>query len=400
MMHGVSALSTLHNTDAAISNVVQKVAESVRGESADLAVVFTTSHHAGALDRVSQTLREQSLARHVLGCTGESIIGEGHEVEGSPALSVWAIQLPGAKLYPRRLTTEGYGVLGMEERVAPSDRHGERYLIMVGDPYSFAIEPFLRSLESLAPGMRVVGGMASAGHAPGRNRLVLDDELYEDGAVGIELGGELTLRTVVSQGCRPIGRTFLVTKVERNIIRELGRRPAMQVLHELFDELPPDDQDRMREGLHIGRVINEYQETFQRGDFLVRNVLGTDEAGGIAVNETLKVGQTVQFQVRDAESADLDLRSFLQEERTRRPSELVRGALLFSCNGRGTRLFEEPNHDVGLIREVLGPVPVGGFFAMGELGPVGGQNFVHGFTASILLFLEAHSPGEFAKIVL
>ena len=400
MMSGVSALSTLHNTDAAIANVVPKVADGLRGQCADLALVFTTSHHAEDLDHISQTLRERSLARHVLGCTGESIIGEGHEVEGSPALSVWAIQLPGADLYPRRLTTEGYGILGMEERVVPSYKHGERYLIALGDPYSFAIEPFFRALETLAPGMRVVGGMSSAGHAPGRNRLVLDDQVYEDGAVGIELGGKLTVRTVVSQGCRPIGRTFLVTKVERNVIRELGRRPAMQVLHELFDELPADDQDRMREGLHIGRVINEYRETFQRGDFLVRNVLGTDEAGGIAVNEIFKVGQTVQFHVRDAESADHDLRALLQEERTRRPSELVRGALLFTCNGRGTRLFEEPNHDVGLIRDVFGPVPVAGFFAMGELGPVGGQNFVHGFTASIMLFLEGRSPGEFAKIVL
>jgi small ligand-binding sensory domain FIST len=230
--------------------------------------------------------------------------------------------------------------------------------------------------------------MASASGVPLGNRLLLDDDVYDAGAVAIEIDGPVQLRTVVSQGCRPIGRPFIVTRAERNVIAELGRRNALEVLKELFAELPPEDQELVQRGLHIGRVINEYQESFHRGDFLVRNVMGADEAGGIALTDVIKVGQTVQFHVRDSGTADEDLRTLLETELREHPDEAVRGALLFTCNGRGTRLFDTPNHDVGVIHQVLGPVPVAGFFAMGELGPVGGQNFVHGFTASVVLFTE------------
>jgi small ligand-binding sensory domain FIST len=180
---------------------------------------------------------------------------------------------------------------------------------------------------------------------------------------------------------------MLVTRAEQNIIRELGRRPALEVLREIFQELTEEDQRRLQDGLHIGRVINEYQESFQRGDFLVRNVIGADDSGAIQITDLVRVGQTVQFHVRDAETADEDLRLSLLHARDKAGhSGRPVGALLFTCNGRGTRLFGEPNHDVRLIHEILGPIAVGGFFAMGEIGPIGGQNFVHGFTSSVLLF--------------
>jgi small ligand-binding sensory domain FIST len=260
---------------------------------------------------------------------------------------------------------------------------------LLGDPFTFPADRFLKQVNQEAPGFRMVGGMASAGHEPGSNRLVLNGEVFEDGAVGLVVDGPLIVRTIVSQGCRPIGRPLIVTKVDRNIIRELGRRPALEVLREIFEGLSEDEQAQVQDGLHLGRVINEYQERFERGDFLVRNVLGADEEGGIAINDFVRVGQTVQFHVRDAETADEDLRGLLDAERGQRPEARPRGALLFSCNGRGSRLFAGPNHDVGLIHAVLDKnLPVAGFFAMGEIGPVGGQNFLHGFTASIVLFEE------------
>ena len=200
------------------------------------------------------------------------------------------------------------------------------------------------------------------------------------------LGGLVALHPLVSQGCRPIGRPLIVTLAEQNVIRELGRRPALEVLRDVFETLPMDDQHRVQGGLHIGRVINEYQESFDRGDFLVRNVIGADDAGGIAITDVVRVGQTVQFHVRDAETADEDLRLLMETERLDRPRARIAGALLFSCNGRGTRLFPDPHHDVTAIHDRYGPIPVAGFFAMGELGPVGGQNFVHGYTASVVLF--------------
>ena len=170
------------------------------------------------------------------------------------------------------------------------------------------------------------------------------------------------------------------------MIRELGRRPAIDVLRETYEELDEGDQALVREGLHVGRVINEYQDRFGRGDFLVRNVLGADDSGGIAITDHVRVGQTVQFHVRDAETADEDLRTMLAEDQAKHPESHVAGGLLFSCNGRGSRLFPAPDHDVQAVRDAYGPIPVAGFFAMGELGPIGGKNFVHGFTASLALF--------------
>jgi small ligand-binding sensory domain FIST len=376
----VSALSTNRDTGAAIAEVLDRAGRSLAGARGDLAVVFCSIHHADAMTRLAEAVRTQGLGRHVIGCTGEAIIGEDREVERSPALSLWAIGLPGATIEPIRLTYDEGRFEGWPE---PAGAPEGSALLLLGDPFTFPADQLFKRLDEAAKGLRVVGGMASGAHAPGHNRFVLDDQVYDRGAVGVRLSGRLGLRTVVSQGCRPIGRPMVVTKVDRNIIRELGRRPALDVLRELFETLSAGEQALVQGGLHLGRVINEYQETFHRGDFLVRNVLGADEAGGIAITDLVRVGQTVQFHVRDAATADEDLRMLLERER---PDRRPQGALLFSCNGRGTRLFDVPNHDVAVLHEALGPVPAAGFFAMGELGPVGGQNFVHGFTASLALF--------------
>ena len=386
-MKCVSALSTARNTEDALSEVLEAAAGAgTEGSPADLVLVFASMHHADALGRIAAEVRRRGLGRHVLGCTGESIVGEDREVEGEAALSLWSIGLPGARLEPLRLAFGDGQFEGWPEWATGPNPPP---LILLGDPFSFPTDEFLKRLHEESPGTRVVGGMASGSHAPGGNRLVLDDRAFEDGAVAVRVDGPLTIRTVVSQGCRPIGRPMIVTKAEGNLIREVGRRPTLEVLRELFEILPPDDQSRVQQGLHVGRVINEYQDSFGRGDFLVRNVIGADEGGAIAITDAVRVGQTVQFHVRDADSADEDLRALLENEHRGRPDAGVSGALLFSCNGRGSRLFPGPNHDVATIREILGPIPVAGFFAMGEIGPVGGQNFVHGYTASIVLFEES-----------
>ncbi len=386
-----SALSTTRDTDAAFQEVLNRLAEQMGDEPADLALAFASPHHTQSLARLANLCRERGLGRHVLGCSGESIVGEGSEIEGEPAVSLWSIRLPGAELTPLRLGSgeDGMGVIA--EKLATAPKHPEgRLLLLLGDPFTFSTDSWFETLHEVAPGLRVVGGMASASATPGQNRLVLDGEELAHGAVALLIDSPTPIRTIVSQGCRPIGQSMIVTRVDQNFIRELGRRPALQVLQETFEALSPADQNLVREGLHIGRVINEYQESFHRGDFLVRNVMGADEAGGIAITDLVRVGQTVQFHVRDAGTADEDLHDLLTDQKNLDSAE-VAGALLFTCNGRGSRLFPAPNHDVSALRETFGPIPVAGFFAMGELGPIGGQNFVHGFTASIALFYDENS---------
>jgi small ligand-binding sensory domain FIST len=194
------------------------------------------------------------------------------------------------------------------------------------------------------------------------------------------------LATVVSQGCRPIGRHFVVTKAERNVIYELGGKPALAQLREIFDTLPTSEQRLVQRALHLGRVVSEYQERFEQGDFLVRNVMGIDSnSGAVAIGDFIRPGQTVQFHIRDEAAADAELKQLLAGVRDQSAAAPA-GGLLFTCNGRGTRMFSQPNHDAQAVASAFGPIPLAGFFAAGELGPVGRQNFVHGFTASVGLF--------------
>jgi len=215
---------------------------------------------------------------------------------------------------------------------------------------------------------------------------MLGEEEFRSGAVAVLVHGPVEIRAVVSQGCRPIGRHFVVTKAEQNVILELSGKPPLAQLQEVFDTLTPREQELVQSGLHVGRVINEYQETFGRGDFLVRNVVGADrKSGAIAIGDFVRPGQTVQFHIRDAETADEELRELLSAARDSGGGSPL-GALMFTCNGRGTRMFSQPHHDAGALGEVLGGIPLAGFFAQGEIGPVGGHSFLHGFTASIALF--------------
>jgi small ligand-binding sensory domain FIST len=284
-------------------------------------------------------------------------------------------------------TSEGHSMLGWPDSVVGADL-ADSALLVLGDPFTFPANEFLTQVNEDYRGLRVMGGMASGVRGPGQCRLILGEEVHDSGAVGVALRGPSLVRSIVSQGCRPIGRHFVITAGHDNIITALGGRQPLEVLQELWQELSPPDQELFQRGLHVGVVINEYQDQFQRGDFLVRNVIGLErETGSLAITDRVRIGQTVQFHVRDAATADEDLRDLLQMNRAaqeRAPS----GALLFTCNGRGTRLFAEANHDAGVVRAQAGEIPLAGFFAQGELGPIGGQNFIHGFTASVVLFEE------------
>lgn len=379
-MRCASSHSTASDTTQAFDEVTAELARKNPGVRLDLATVFATTEHAERLGELAAAVLDRGLARHVIGCTGEAIVADGREIENGPALALWAIELPDARITPIRMSADDAGLAELADALGDEKQVG-RLLLTLGDPFSFPIDPFLDALNRSAAGLKIAGGMASAGNRPGVNRLVLDRQVIEEGAVALLLDRPGGFRTVVSQGCRPIGRPMIVTQASQNVIQQLGRRPALEVFRELYDALSPADQRLARQGLHIGRVINEYQEKFDRGDFLVRNVVGADPSGAITITDRARVGQTVQFHVRDAETADEDLRALLEPG-----PDGIAGALVFTCNGRGSRLFPAPDHDASALQARYGPIPAAGFFAMGELGPVGGQNFIHGYTASVVLF--------------
>lgn len=383
-----AALSTHTDTTRALAEVADAATAQLAGTPADLAIVFFSLHHAPYGRQIAETLAERFGT--VVGCLGESIVGPAREVEQEPALSLWLGAFGGmVEVEPYHLMLddgrEGPTLFGWPDGIIECNPT-KSALVTLADPHSFPLsELFFPRVHEDYPGLPVVGGMSSGAMAPGQTVLIHNNEVEYAGAVGVLLQGEPCWRTVVSQGCRPIGKPLVVTQGRDNVIQQLGGRVPLEWLKELYDELPPADQQLFQRGLHVGLVMSEYRESFTRGDFLIRNLYGIDrESGALVVTDRVRVGQTIQFQLRDAATADDDLRSLLRADKAAHGS--ANGALLFTCNGRGARMFQQPNHDAGVIAEEVGPIPTAGFFAAGELGPVGGTNYIHGFTASVVLF--------------
>ena len=359
-------------------------------EAADVAIVFASAAYGTAVRPAFEALADVVPATTLIGATAEGVLGGSEEFERVPAVVVWLARLPGglvrAMSLDYRQTPDGGMFVGWPDDLDAAWPDNAAVLL-IADPFSFPVDAFIARMEEEHPGVPIIGGMASGGADPGSNTLVVGSRTEDSGAVGLVIGGGVRIRPVVSQGCRPIGKPMIVTKAEENLIVELGGRPATERLRETYGELDAADRLLVRSSLHMGRAATEYRDTFRRGDFLVRNVIGADpESGVIAVGDSVRTGQTVQFHVRDAASADDDLRELLQAAAAGpRPV----GALVFTCNGRGRRLFDTPHHDARCLQDCLGPLPVAGFFAQGELGPIGDRTFLHGFTASIALFERA-----------
>ncbi len=385
-MRFAAACSRVVKTADALQEVVASIRQVFGHEPIDLAVVFVSQHH-GADDSLAKTLQAALGAGHLLGCTAEAVICGAREFESGPAVAVWCARLPDVPLRSFHVeferTPDGLVASGlpMNEEL-PFRPEG---VILLGDPFSCATDAVIEMLGEEFPGLPLLGGMASGGRGPGSNTLYRDATTMNHGAVGVFLGPGVEIRSIVSQGCRPVGQPFLVTRAQRNVVQELGGRTALEQLGSVFSLLEERDQKLLQRGPHLGIAMNEYQDEFHRGDFLISNVLGGDRSNGaIAIGHPVRVGQTVQFHVRDGETADEDLRTLLAAAlKGHAPPE---GALLFSCNGRGTHMFPVSDHDAGVVTELAGPLPLAGLFAQGELGPVGGKNHIHGFTASLALF--------------
>ena len=386
-MRIATATATQDDSLRAGREVVSKVQRGLEGARPDLAFLFLTPQHAPQLEEVVAAISKTLDSRNFIGCTAESVIGGSREHEREPAITLWAAHLPGVEVRSSHVrfdqTPDGTVLLGIP--TVPADARQRTTMFLLAEPFSFSPDLFIDRLAEDHPGLSVIGGMASGAHSPGENRLFLGPEICVDGAVAVTVSGEIRVRSVVSQGCRPFGRSFVVTKTDRNFIVELGGKPALQKIHELAGEIPPLDRALLQRGLHLGVAIDASKREHRRGDFLVRSVVGVDqERGALAITDVVRAGQTVQFHLRDAASASEDLQLLLEEAANN--GSTPSGALMFSCNGRGQRLFKIPDHDARTLTEQFADVPVAGFFAAGEFGPVGGQNFLHGFTASIALF--------------
>ncbi|GIX48248.1 MAG: hypothetical protein KatS3mg131_2459 [Candidatus Tectimicrobiota bacterium] len=388
-MHFASALSHDPDTAAAVREALAGVSREV--PQADLCFLFASPHHLKSLPALLAEVQERLAAPTLIGCTGGGVIGAGREVENRPALALLAAALPGVTVRPFHLEQADvqagwpdaywYEQLGVRAEEAPS-------FVLLPDPFTIDPQALLDKLNALFPRRPVLGGLASGGRTSGSCALFLNEAVVH-GAVGVALCGPIVLRTLVSQGCKPIGQPFVITRCDGQIIYELSGRPALEAIRDTLARLSPADQQLAHTALLMGRVIDEYKEDFGRGDFLIRTLLGADpDSGAIAVGDVFRPGQTVQLHVRDATTAREDLHALLRQLAPELQQRPARGALLFSCNGRGIHLYGEPDYDSRTVLATTGAIPLAGFFCNGEIGPIGGTNFLHGFTASLGLFQE------------
>ena len=350
----------------------------LEGEAPDLLVLFASASYRQAYAQLLAEAADRARATEVAGCSASGVISGAREVEQEAGVAALALRLPpGSLLNVRHVSAEevdGADLAGMPTRAC----HG---IVLLADPFSTDVGTLIATLERDYPGVPIVGGLATGFPGAHWTAVFHGGHASEDGAVVVGLGGSVGLRPVVSQGCEPIGEPWTVTDASEHIVRSIGTRPAYQVLVETIQALDPAQRERVSGNLLVGLAMNEYRDEFRRGDFLIRNLIGVDpSSGAIAIAAQPRVGQTLQFQIRDARAADEELRHMLHG--------LAGGpaaALLFACNGRGAGLFGAPDHDARTVRELLGPLPLAGLFCNGEIGPVGAATYLHGFTASLAL---------------
>ena len=367
----------------AFGDAAREAAGGLEGQPCDLCLVFAGAPHLGRGKWILSAVHDHLAPAHLIGCGAGGVVGGGREIEEGPAAVVWAASMPEADIATHHFET-AQTAAGFELARDPDpDALGDA-LVVLADPYSFATEALLERLGQLRPGLPVLGGLSSAA-ATGSASLFRDGEVLAGGAVACSLSG-VPILPCVSQGAAPVGPEMTITAAEGNIIGELASRPAIERIREALSELDSREQELAATGLMLGIVIDENKPEYERGDFLVRPIIGVDrEAGSLAIGERIRVGQTVRLQIRDGASADEDLRDALRAQAQALGPARPAGALLFTCNGRGSHMFDVPDHDATALEDALG-APAGGFFCAGEIGPVGGRNFLHGFTATMAVF--------------
>ncbi|WP_330230139.1 FIST C-terminal domain-containing protein [Nocardia sp. NBC_00508] len=377
-------LSTAPEARQAGMEAAAHARDQLAGEPPSLAVLVASRAHADDASAVLAGVHRTVQVPALVGCVAQAVVAGRREIEDEPAVAVWLASGLAAETFRLDFVRTTTGGLLAGYRF---DKDARDFHLLLPDPYSFPADALLEHLNVDLPGTIVMGGLVSGGQLPAGSRLFLDRDVVTSGAVGVRLPG-LRGVPIVSQGCRPIGYPYIVTAAQGDLLTELGGRSPIVRLREIIDVLPPDQQELLANGLQIGIVVDEHLAAPGQGDFLIRGILGADPStGAIEIGEAVEIGTTVQFQVRDAIGADKDLRAALARVSADLPGRPA-GALLFTCNGRGRRMFGVADHDATTIEDLLGGIPLAGFFAAGEIGPIAGRNALHGFTASLALFVE------------
>ena len=378
-----SGLGLGDDWSVALDAALNQALAPLEGAAPDLLVLFASAEFREHYPSLLQRARERAQALHLVGCSASAVIANQREMEDDSGVAALALALPDQAY----LATHAISAteLTHPQALGAAPLTG---VLLLADPFTTDTAALIAQLEHDYRDCPIVGGLATGDPRLHETALFHQDRVLHEGVVVVSLGGSIAVRPVVSQGCEPIGSTWTITAAENNVIHAIGGRPAYTVLAETIRSLGRDQRERVNTNLLVGLAMNEYRDEFKRGDFLIRNLIGADRAtGALAIAAEVQVGQTIQFQIRDARAADEELRAMLATAKDTTSA----AALLFACNGRGVGLFGEPDHDAATVGELLGPLPLAGFFCNGEIGPVGTKTFLHGFTASLALIAPSHA---------
>mgnify|MGYP003996491051 FL=1 len=390
-MQWVSALSRQTDIDSAVQEAAESAIRQLGKDHADLTIVFVSPQFSEFYDKIPDLVSRYFKPGLLFGCSGGGIIGNGEEAEQQAALSITCAELPGVKIQPLQFETTDLP----DQDTAPSawrewlkvDVEDKPHFVFLADPFSFRGEEFLAGVDFAYPNSKKVGGLASGAQGPGGNAMYLGAKIYKSGLVGIALSGNIEVDTIVAQGCRPIGEPMQITQCEQTLLKELEGKPPLKVLEELHETLSDADKKLLQTSLFLGIEMDPMKDSPKQGDFLIRNLMGVDrESGGLGIGALLRNGQLVQFHLRDKQMSAEDLDVMLTRYLKLGNAENAKGALLFSCLGRGKHLYGKANHDTDMFHGKLGKIPLGGFFCNGEIGPVGNTTFLHGYTSSFGIF--------------
>jgi small ligand-binding sensory domain FIST len=366
------------------------------GGKATCAFAFVSQDYREHLDEFCELIRLFAHASSVFGCTGSGFIGSGIEMESTKGFSLMLLNLPGTAITPFEFSQNqvieagGPSFWHTESGIGPED--ADAWIVMT-DPLSIPIESWLADWNLAYPGVPCVGGLASSIQNEQPFTVFHNGRQVKGGGLAVALSGGVKVRTVVSQGCRPIGEPLTITRADRNLVLTMGSRNAFEVLSEVIGDLDDSEQELAKGNIFAGLATSEYIADFKQGDFLIRNILGADPASGaVALGAHPRVGQTMQYQLRDRNSASSELESLLRRVSALKTKPFA--AMAFACNGRGSHLFGDIHHDSKAIVNALGPIPCAGFFCNGEVGPVGKKNYVHGYTLSVALFMDKARPAK------
>jgi small ligand-binding sensory domain FIST len=386
-MHWASAVSQRVDTHAALREAARNVL-AARPEPPDLVFMFISPHHEASYDQVIGWLREEVGEALVAGCCADGVIGGGSELEGREALSLTAGWLPGARIRVRHLTAGIRPNRAAWAQVFDLNEDEPAQFVLMADPLTCDVDQLLSSLDGAFPNECKVGGLATTGAGEQPSAMFTHEAVGRGGAVVVAFQGAYELRALVSPSCRPVGGQFIVTRARGNVIKEFNAGRPAEVLRKLYEGLGPRDLALFNTSLFLGVGLGGNRSRYEPGDFVIRNILGIDpESGALAADCRFDTYEVVQFHMRDADAASEDLTQRLREL-VRMESGRMRGALLFTCVGRGERLFGVANHDSDLFTKRVGPLPLAGFFSNGEIGPAGGKTCLHGYSSVFAVFCQ------------